>query len=153
MSAAHDLLSHYRNIRARLGHKAPQAPVVVCLPSPTFRLVYSQPIGPEPHQAPKPAKREVLRVVSASLVECTLTDPVPRRIAEEVCIKHERSWHDITSRTRIKGATRCRHEIMYRLRKETGLSLKLIGEALGRVNHTTVIHGIRTHAEREGLPA
>jgi chromosomal replication initiation ATPase DnaA len=40
---------------------------------------------------------------------------------------------------------------MYRLRTETGLSFPQIGLRLGGRDHSTVIHGVKTHCKRNGL--
>ncbi|MBN9434011.1 MAG: hypothetical protein J0I45_16390 [Bosea sp.] len=45
-----------------------------------------------------------------------------------------------------------RHEIMYLAAVETSLSLPEIAERLGGMDHTSIIHGIRRHSERTGLP-
>lgn len=46
---------------------------------------------------------------------------------------------------------RARHWAMYEARRYSGRSLPQIGHWLGGRDHSTVIYGIRRHAEREGI--
>lgn len=47
------------------------------------------------------------------------------------------------SKKRERGIVECRQIIMYLLRKHTTLSLKSVGERIGRRDHTTVIHSVQ----------
>ena len=66
------------------------------------------------------------------------------------------AWHRVTVLAlRGEGRSRklviARQEAFYRCRRELGRSLPQIGNFFGR-DHTTVLHGIRAHASRNGLP-
>lgn len=92
------------------------------------------------------------------IVEAFAADPIPedaplwKRIILEVCAKHCLSFRDVISRTRKVRFARARQECCYRLRAETDLSLPQVGRRLGCLDHTTVLHACRVHAERNGLP-
>lgn len=47
---------------------------------------------------------------------------------------------------------RPRWEAFYLLRRDRQLSLPKIGKLMGGFDHTSVLHGIRRHAELNGLP-
>lgn len=65
--------------------------------------------------------------------------------------KYGLSIGDLTGAGRNRELTVPRHEAMYLCARDTTLSLPAIGRRLCR-DHTTVIHGIRQHAKRNGLP-
>lgn len=75
-----------------------------------------------------------------------------RCILRETTRKHNVSIEDICSKRRSYSIVLARHEACYRLRDETTLSYPQIGTVLGDRDHTTVMHGVRKHAERHGLP-
>lgn len=70
-----------------------------------------------------------------------------RDIVRQVAEKHKMPTAWIFDRGRRHELVLARQEVMFRLSKETPLSLTKIGEALGR-DHTTVIHAIRVHQAR-----
>ena len=78
---------------------------------------------------------------------CSCPDK-PRRIIAEVLLKHRAFWRDMTAGRRDRETVLCRHEICYRLRRETEYSMPRIGRLLGGRDHTTVIHGCRQHKIR-----
>ncbi len=84
--------------------------------------------------------------------------PIPRKpgfawsaILDEVCAQHGVPHALVLSVARTAPIIAARHEVMYRLAAETAMSLPQIGRKLGR-DHTSVLHGIRVHARRRGLP-
>lgn len=74
-----------------------------------------------------------------------------REIADEVCEKHSISFVVIKSESRRKDIVQARQEAMYRCRYETTQSYQTIGNFFGGFDHSTVLHAIRKHAERNGL--
>lgn len=70
-------------------------------------------------------------------------------IMRAVCVKHEVTPAHIKGKWRVLDVVRARHEAMYQLRR-LGLSYPRIGQLLGR-HHTSVMHGVRKHVERNGL--
>lgn len=70
-----------------------------------------------------------------------------RNIVKQAAIKHLVSIAEIMGEGRGKKAVLARHECFYRCSKELGMSLEHIGTRLNR-DHTTVLSGIRKHAER-----
>lgn len=58
----------------------------------------------------------------------------------------------LKSQGKTAGLVRIRHEAMYLVARNTHLSLPLIGKLFGDRDHTTVLHGIKKHADRNGLP-
>ena len=77
----------------------------------------------------------------------TMADII-RRIAE----KHGLKVSDLKSDTHRRSVAWPRQEAMYEAYVTGRWSLGQIGSALGGRDHTTILHGVRRHAEREGLP-
>lgn len=73
--------------------------------------------------------------------------PAWRRIILETAIKHNLMPAEMLSSQRAYNLVAARHEVMYRLKTETTMSLPAIGKKLGK-DHTTVLHGIRKHVKR-----
>lgn len=158
MSAAHDLIDHYKLIRTRLMRPKP---VVVEPKMVSYARIYDAPIGPRIPQW-EIERRRVLEAKAirdsqaianavAPLVQPSSPQRV-RRIVMEVCEKHGVSPIEICSEHRSQRIVVARMEACYRLRKETTWSLPRIGKYLGGRDHTTVLHSVRKHAARNGLP-
>lgn len=73
-----------------------------------------------------------------------------RKIATEIAVARGFTLADMQGPSHRKRISHCRQEVMYALKQ--GLSLEQIGRYLGGRHHTTILHGIRAHAERNGLP-
>lgn len=71
-----------------------------------------------------------------------------RQIMREVSEKYNVSIVDIKSERRTQFIVKPRQEFFYRARTETGHSLPNIAKFCGNRDHTTVLHGVRKHAER-----
>jgi chromosomal replication initiation ATPase DnaA len=77
-------------------------------------------------------------------------DPfVGRRIAKEVAKNHGFTVAELFSRRRERALVKARHLAMYRIRKETELSLPRIGRMFGGRDHTTVLSACRAHQARK----
>ena len=77
-----------------------------------------------------------------------------RRIKQEVAEKHGVTVADLEGPSRRPACARPRHELMWRLRRETPLSYPAIGRRLGGRHHTTVLNGVRLHQRGlDELPA
>ena len=74
-----------------------------------------------------------------------------KRIALEVCAKHNVKYISIIGKRRSRSIAWPRQEIYWRAYNETGASLPEIGSALGGRDHTTILHGVRAYARRNGL--
>lgn len=74
-----------------------------------------------------------------------------RQIIAQVARKHRLTENDILAHRRNAFVALARHEAMYRAANETTHSLVTIGAILDR-DPTTVLHGVRAHAARHGLP-
>ncbi len=57
----------------------------------------------------------------------------------------------LTGDRRSKPIVAARHLAYWRAARETGASLAAIGRVFGDRDHTTIIHGIRKHEQRNGL--
>ncbi len=79
--------------------------------------------------------------------------PTLKQIVIEVAEKHGITPEHIMGRSHRPYIVLARHEVMYRARRETQLSLPDIGRRLGGRDHTTVIHGIRQHVRRMAVKA
>jgi chromosomal replication initiation ATPase DnaA len=71
-----------------------------------------------------------------------------RLIMKEVCDKHQVGILEIRSHRRAYRIIRARHELFYRLRMETALSLAQIGQRVGGFDHSTTLSGIKCHEKR-----
>lgn len=80
-------------------------------------------------------------------VESNFSRPL-HSIIWQVAEKHGLSFSDLLSKRRFRPLAWARQEAMWRCANETPSSLPEIGRALGKRDHTTVIHGIRRHEER-----
>ncbi len=66
-------------------------------------------------------------------------------ILREVAAAHGVDLLDLMSKRRGRALVAARHEAMYRMRYETTMSLPQIGRRMGGRDHSTVLHGIRSH--------
>ncbi len=80
---------------------------------------------------------------------------LPRTVAdilEAVARHHGLSKNMLRSERRMRQVSYARHEVSYWAARLSTLSLPSIGNHMGGRDHTTVLYGIRSHAERNGLP-
>jgi hypothetical protein len=124
--------------------------VVTFVPPRKARTIYLTPIGPAcgprtlyPHSI-GPIPRDILRLSTETL------DPVPvrkspKQILAEVCAKYNVKPHEILSRRRDQAIMIPRHEVFYRLKRETTLSYPQMGRLMGGRDHTTVLHSVRKY--------
>ena len=68
-----------------------------------------------------------------------------REIVEQVCAKHGITPAELTGARRAVHISAARQEAVYRMSRETNLSLPQIGKRIGGRDHTTIIHSIRRH--------
>jgi chromosomal replication initiation ATPase DnaA len=79
-------------------------------------------------------------------------------IIAEVARRRGLTAADLTGTGRWRDVARPRQEAMWLMRQvrradgSRRYSLPEIGRALGYRDHTTVLHGVRAHAKRHGLP-
>lgn len=78
--------------------------------------------------------------------------PQGHQILRQVAEKHGLSVSDLKGRSRYRAVVWPRQEAMYELHTRTPLSLSQIARLVGVSDHTTVMHGIRRHAERVAQP-
>jgi hypothetical protein len=74
--------------------------------------------------------------------------PQWRRILFEVAMAHGIPVVLILGKQRQRPIMAARHELMFRMSRETGLTIADIGRRLKR-DHTTVLSGIRAHQRRQ----
>lgn len=110
------------------------ADTIAALPAPT--------LPPRRERLPK----DILDVATAPPVDVPLTDA--QQIIRETCLKHGFTRGELFSARRARLLVAARHEAMFRLSKETNMSLPAIGRRLGGRDHSTVLHGIRKHAAK-----
>lgn len=77
-----------------------------------------------------------------------LLGPTMAMICAEVARKHDLRMSDIKGPRRRAAFVGARQEVMYRCYHEMQTTLPQIGRFLGNRDHTTILHGIRRHAER-----
>lgn len=69
-----------------------------------------------------------------------------------VAFKHGLEIEDLAGPRRFVHLVVARQEMFYEMISRTNLSLCQIANFAGGRDHTTVLHGVRKHAERNGLP-
>ncbi len=74
--------------------------------------------------------------------------PKLSELLQDACADHGQSIYDVRSPLRLKELCAARHDFFHRARQTGRWSLKQIAQAAGRTDHTTVIHGIKTHQKR-----
>lgn len=79
-------------------------------------------------------------------------ETLPRYIRRWVAFVHGVKVEDIDGPRRYQELVRARQHVFYELRARTNLSSTQIGRLCGNRDHTTVLHGIKKHAEMNGLP-
>lgn len=77
--------------------------------------------------------------------------PMMRSIAERVCEKHRITMEELKGPGRARRLSVPRQEAMHEMHAQERWSLSQIGQFLGGRDHTTVLHGVRKHAQ--GLDA
>lgn len=100
------------------------------------------------------AAREKLRARAAEMFRILPIRTGGRSIGEvmsDAARSHHVTVNDLRCAGRSRGMVLVRHEAMYLCARDTAHSLPAIGRQFRR-DHTTVIHGIRQHAKRNGLP-
>lgn len=76
----------------------------------------------------------------------TITDYKPplKKLAMEIAEKHGISWSDMVGKSRTRRIALARKEYYWRARRETGKSYFQIGSVVNRIDHTTVLKGIKS---------
>lgn len=77
--------------------------------------------------------------------------PAWKAIIHKVAAHHGISYATIISRTRRHIVVFARQEAMYLAVRDTNKSLSDLGRRFSR-HHTTIVHGVISHALRHGLP-
>lgn len=147
------LIRHYADVRSRL-FNAPPPPQG----APLERRIRVRPQPHRPDLVPAPPKvpilviteetkkrvRDILAIAQESRAE--VFDPGHwLEVIDQVCAKHSLTRAELLSSRRDRPLVAARHEAMYRMSKETSMSLPAIGRRMGNKDHTTVLHGIRKH--------
>lgn len=71
-----------------------------------------------------------------------------KRILIETAMKHGVSVEKITGSRRLNHIVLARHEAMWRMKNEAGMSYPAIARRVGVMDHTSCIHGVRAHEAR-----
>ena len=135
-----ELIDHYKAVRARLNAGSP-------------RLKPPPPKPPPPPPEPPPPPLDLAELMAAA--HALLDVPEGPRWKQILRAHAQASGYmveQLTGSSRAMALTASRHELCYRLRVEGGYSLPRIGQILGGRDHTTILAGVRRHAERHGLP-
>lgn len=106
-------------------------------------------IAPPPKPPVVPVEAVPIQIGHDSLD--MLAGPSWRFILDLVCMKHGVGRRDILGPSHYYTICRVRYEFAWLLKFNMGLSLTRIGQILNR-DHTTILHGLRQHAKRNGLP-
>lgn len=73
-----------------------------------------------------------------------------QQILVDIAVAHGVTIGDLVGPSRVKAVSEARQEAMYRIRQRD-VTLKATGWYLGKRDHSTVLHGIKVHCERNGL--
>lgn len=152
MSYAQDLAHDYAACRARLMNPAviaaPTEKPVVRPYAPDLSRIVALPSRP-PVEAVRIVFRDMILVSSdhGDFANMPATISQAEAIIREVCLARKVRRNELFSARRRPHIVAARHEACWRLKNETSMSLPQIGRLLGR-DHTTVLHGVRKHAER-----
>ena len=104
-------------------------------------------------EPPKPQREHIeIEHVALELPPSWRAQVQVRRIMAEVAEKWGLTVDEMIGVNRKPRFAHARQEAMYRLRSETQRSMCQIGRMLGGRDHSSVDHGIRAHAGRNGLP-
>jgi hypothetical protein len=155
-SSAEALMAHYRALDAR--KKAQQMRAATIAARTRLRLVE---VKPAPQSSPAAQAPEVQAEPEGPPADHEQPiGPRPvrdwlwigglapsKRIMKEVCEKYGVRLADLKSCRRTRNLVIPRHEVSYRLRMETGLSMPAIGRLLDR-DHTTILHGVKAYERR-----
>lgn len=75
-----------------------------------------------------------------------------RAIINEVAERHGITYDDLMTSRRYRAIAWPRQEAMYEVcKRRPWLSLPDVGRIFGGRDHTTILHGLRKHCEREGI--
>jgi hypothetical protein len=122
------LIERYREARARMTPSRPAAPVrAIPAPEPT----------PEPEPVPESHPR-------APMVPAG-NPPRWLLVLNQVAEKHRVTRADIIGKRRSRHIVQARHEAMFRLVTECGMSLPRAAKRLGDRDHTTAINSMRKY--------
>lgn len=103
-----------------------------------------------------PPKRDWLIIPSSPIYnEHKLVHPARITIAMVMCRVSARTGYSresLISPCRKRDLAFARQEVMYLARILTGRSYPQLGRYLGDRDHTSIIHGVKAHAVRYGLP-
>jgi hypothetical protein len=118
---------------------------------PRYVNYVTRPQPPKPPE-PEPPKRKI-STIPEHLLEQYRKGPVNKKrqavnkIIEEVGEVHGMTKNQIFSGSRKKHIVAARHEIMYRVRNEVGMSYIEMGIYFNR-DHTTILNSVYKHSQR-----
>lgn len=138
MMTLEELNAHYKAVRERINGSVRVQPPPP--PSPPVEVVAIE----------EPKKEEIATnyVDSSSY----FFKSAAQVIIEEVAEKHGMTPQDIKGDCRKLRYVVARQEAAYLIKRDLNWSLSMVGRALGKRDHTTVINLLRKHAEKHGLP-
>jgi hypothetical protein len=123
-----ELIERYRETRARLSPSRPAQPV---------RAIPAPEPAPEPEPVPESHPR-------APMVPAG-NPPRWLLVLNQVAEKHRVTRADIIGKRRSRHIVQARHEAMFRLVTECGMSLPRAAKRLGDRDHTTAINSMRKY--------
>ncbi len=111
-------------------------------------------IKPAPQPAAKPVEQQYdAHVIAWQLYRAKGVSPM-RAFIETMAEAEGVNLGLVMSRSRNHALAHTRHRYFYELKSAfPAASLHQIGNIFGGLDHTTVLHGITSHAARNGLPA
>lgn len=143
---AESLAQHYREVRARLYGPTPRA-ILLHRPAPPAIEA-----APKEVERVKPRARDFIFIKprAAGTIDKSSRGGTWNAIAAEMIVAETADMHGVTT-AQIKGYSRAKPVVVarfatfYRLQRELGYSLPMIGQTVGGRDHSGVLHGIRRH--------
>lgn len=89
-----------------------------------------------------------LAVAERRVPSAPIYRPLASEIVKQVAFKHGMTVDELKTTSRLRSRVQARHEAMYRIWQERGVSLTQIAKMVGVTDHSTVHHGIRKHQAR-----
>lgn len=110
----------------------------------------SMPKVVEPEPEPVERGPDGLELQLRALPRYMFSRPQWKLLAKGICAKYRVPFEEVTSESRHAHLVKIRQEIWYRIRVDIGMSYPEIGKRFNK-DHSTILHGVRKHAERLSL--
>jgi len=146
------LRANYEAVRERLGVPPRRAAILEIIRE-TGAEEFLAPF-PVPNEIEKPSKRARDWLLVGQTPKLEIPPPLPENLPRQMVILIEVAREkgftlaEMRSDRKNRKLAAARQKAMWRMKKETSLSFPRIGQLLGGRDHTTILHGVRSHEAR-----